>query len=763
MTGIHMKNLYEKLGLFYLGSSVQNGELTLLKNRNLTTHAAIIGMTGSGKTGLAVAMIEEAMIDNIPVIIIDPKGDMGNLCLRSKRYEAKDFIPWVGEAKAEATAALWKKGIEEAHQDTGRSERLSETPVSIYTPGSSAGLGVNILASLDTPDETTMNSTDLFASYLNATVTSLLSLIGEADNATIITFLSTLIADFWQKGEALRLESLIGAIINPPFDKIGFLPLEGYFASKARFALASQFNSVVANPAFAPWLEGEALDIDALLFDANAKAKVSIFSISHLDDAQRMFFVTILLNRYVSWMRRQSGTQALRALLYMDEIYGYFPPSKNPPSKTPMMLLLKQARAFGVGVVLSTQNPVDLDYKALGNIGTWFIGRLQTRQDIDKVLEGLSGKLGAESSKEKIRQQLSNLEKRTFFLKSAHREGIERFSTRWVLSYLKGPLGRNDISALMASQKAKPEMTAPIATPKKSLHVRSESYALEFIQYYEALGASHYEPLLLLKASIYYHNAAKGIDTTHLFEGELLLDEADAIDFEAIVPTDTASKRYPSEAPNDATFAPLPALLLERDSAKTLQKALIEHLYNRHTLEMYRVRSPRFDSQADETLDAFKRRFKLHLNTLKAKEIGTLETRFQKRLDQLESQIERAEAKLEKEQSDVSAKTTDTLLSAGMAVLGTFFGSRATRGYGTTARKGSRLLKEKRDVTHAEEALEALEEKTQLLQDELEAAIDALEVEFALENYRIEPYSIRPKKRDISVESIALLWRGDMR
>jgi len=468
-----MQEMYEKLGLFYLGKDVDKTTmqateaLTLLKNKNFTTHAAIIGMTGSGKTGLGISIIEEAAIDNIPSIIIDPKGDMGDLCLADPTFSAKVFEPWVAdEARAKdadlseyaaKTAAMWKEGIESWGQDSARVEKFKNVKKTIYTPGSSAGVAINIMSSLDRPPSQIMEESDAFASYLKSTTVSLLSLIGiTADplDSKEYILLAQIITKSWLAEEEISIETLIGKIINPSFKKIGVLPLETFYSQNDRFKLATKFNSLLASPSFSLWLKGDTLDIQKLLYDEKGKAKVAIFSISHLNDDERMFFVTLLLNKYIAWMRRQSGTSALKTLLYMDEIFGFFPPTKNPPSKEPMLLLLKQARAFGVGIILSTQNPVDLDYKGLSNIGTWFIGRLQTTQDIERVIDGLGGQIGSSFDKNEIKNMLANLQKRTFFLKSAHLDDIRLFATRWVMSYLKGPLKRDEIATLMQEQKA---------------------------------------------------------------------------------------------------------------------------------------------------------------------------------------------------------------------------------------------------------------------------------------------------------------------
>ena len=438
-----MQKIYEKLGLFYLGKDVDKETsdvteaLTLLKNKNFTTHAAIIGMTGSGKTGLGIGIVEEAAIDNIPAIVIDPKGDMGDLCLTDPDFNPEYFLPWVrdeaeekgedAETYAKKVAHTWKAGIESWDQDQERVAQFDKVTKKIYTPGSASGIPVNILASMDAPPAEILEESDLFTSYLKTTSVSLLSLVGEQSDALDspeFILLSQILQRAWLNGENMGIEKMVSAIISPPFKTIGVLPLEDFFPKEKRFKFATKFNALLASPSFSLWMEGETLDIQNLLYDEEGKAKISIFSIAHLNDSERMFFVTLLLNRYIAWMRRQSGTTRLRTLLYMDEIYGFFPPSKNPPSKEPMLLLLKQARAFGVGIVLSTQNPVDLDYKGLSNIGTWFIGRLQTTQDIDRIIEGLGGKIGSSFDKKEIRKMLANLKKRTFFLKSAHLDDI---------------------------------------------------------------------------------------------------------------------------------------------------------------------------------------------------------------------------------------------------------------------------------------------------------------------------------------------------
>ncbi|MEL6368443.1 MAG: DUF87 domain-containing protein, partial [Pseudomonadota bacterium] len=403
---------FEKLGAFYLGKRLDevNDDLTddmvLYDSKDLNTHAVIIGMTGSGKTGLGIGMIEEAAMDSIPVIAIDPKGDLGNLMLTFPQFKGEDFAPWVNPQEAsnkgqtvdqfaDDQAALWKEGIGQWGQDPARVRTFRErVDLNIFTPGSNAGLPISVLKSFDSPAPALREDRDLYRERVQVTATSILALLGiNADPVTSREhiLIANLLDHYWQQGQSLDLPTLIAVIQNPPLEKIGVMALDDVYPAKDRFALAMQLNSLLAAPGFEAWLEGEPLSAANLLYTDSGKPRVSILSIAHLSDAERMFFVCMLLNNLIAWMRAQPGTGSLRAMLYMDEIFGYMPPVANPPSKQLLLTLLKQARAYGLGLVLSTQNPVDLDYKGLSNTGTWMIGRLQTERDKARVMEGLEG------------------------------------------------------------------------------------------------------------------------------------------------------------------------------------------------------------------------------------------------------------------------------------------------------------------------------------------------------------------------------------
>lgn len=771
-----MQDIYEKLDLFYLGRDLERttmkptDAITLIKNKNFTTHAAIIGMTGSGKTGLGVGLIEEAALDNIPALIIDPKGDMGNLCLTDSTFSGEKFRPWVDqEAKTKGVdateyatkiAAEWRVGVESFAQDSQRVARFNSVAKTIYTPGSNSGVSVNIMSSLESPPSEIMSDSDLYGSYLKTTVSSLLALIGvEADPISSKEFIliSQIIATSWSAKQNLSIEMLIGRIINPPFESIGVLKTDDYYAPDSRFALATKFNALIASPHFSAWLSGESLDIGRMLYDENGKAKVAIFTLSHLSDDERMFFVSLLLNRFIAWMRRQSGTEMLKSILYMDEIFGFFPPSKNPPSKEPMLLLLKQARAYGIGVVLSTQNPVDIDYKGLSNIGTWFIGRLQTTQDIDRVIDGMSGQIGSEFSKDEIRTTIANLPKRSFFIKSAHLDDIKLFGTRWTMSYLKGPMQRDDISTLMQSQKALINTTRTMeTTPTKQPIINQLDDSIE--QYFEPNQSGDYNPALGAKVSIYYYNQAKGIESTKDMILSLGLDSGDThIDWSRCEEDGIDFTSFEKIAPSNAKLCELPEFIVKDKGLKNSIDALANWLYQSKSLELFSCKSLKLESKVDEAKGDFMARIYDELRVRKDMQIEKLKIELEDKEKALSLKLAKLNERIDKEQSD----STSSLFSTGAAILGALFGKSSTSTkIGQVVNKGSKLFKERDDVNRAEESAEIIEAEIKALDDELLSRSNEISSLFVIENYPIETVSVKPRKSDINIILCGVVWRA---
>ncbi len=784
---------YEKLGMLYLGKEVDidSGEISnspfLYKNKSLTTHAVIIGMTGSGKTGLGVGIIEEAMMDNIPSIIIDPKGDMGNLLLTFPNLSSEDFSPWIDpaeaarkemepEAYAQKVSQTWRRGLESWGQSSERIGQLKEkTDCTIYTPGSTSGVPISVLNSFEAPGDAILKDTDTLNNMVNSASTSLLSLVGikgDGMQSKEHILLSSILLHFWRKGENLTLETLIGNVVNPPFEKIGVFSLDTFFKQSERMELAMSLNNVLASPTFSSWTSGEPLDIQRILYTEAGKARTAIFSIAHLSETERMFFVTMLLNQFVGWMRRQQGASSLKALLYMDEIFGYFPPTANPPSKKPMMLLLKQARAYGVGVVLATQNPVDLDYKGLSNIGTWFVGRLQTSQDQEKVLEGIVGASDGNLDRAQVKKLLGDMKGRQFLLNSAHLDGPVLFETRWVMSYLKGPMSLVDISKLMSDKvvqvAAKNEEKSVGDSGDSDLHdnppILSDNLEQLYVLQPMLADPICLEPWLLASSSVRFYNQKRNIDEVKEVCLRLYLgsDYSRAV-WEQAEESDILPEQCDNEPPSSCNYYGLPEEISGLRDFKNVQKKFTNYLYQNEALELFKVASLKLESTPGELMGDFSVRLADHLREKKEEAIDALQEKYATKQERLEKQIETALARVEKEKVDVKSKTTDTILSFGAALLGAFFGRKALSvgniSKATTGMKNiGKIAKEKGEVKRAEQKAVKLEEDLLQLAQEIEDKITALSETFSQENYTIETFAIKPRRSDIFNSRVSLLW-----
>ncbi|HZN09248.1 MAG TPA: hypothetical protein VFB65_20810, partial [Pyrinomonadaceae bacterium] len=734
---------FEKLGVFYLGRPFDLAQkkpkegLLLYESKDLVTHAVCVGMTGSGKTGLCIGLLEEAAIDGIPAIIIDPKGDLSNLLLTFPNLSPQDFAPWVNEEDAakknlstEAYAAqqadFWKQGLAQWGQDGDRIKRLRDAAdFRVYTPGSNAGLPVSILKSFTAPPETIRQDHELLAERINTTVTSLLGLVGtDADpiRSREHILLSNILNQEWSAGRDLDIAALIQKIQTPSITKIGVMDLDSFFPSSDRFELAMALNHLLASPSFASWLEGEPLDVQTILYTPAGKPRLSIFSISHLGDAERMFFVSLLLNQVLGWMRTQSGTTSLRAILYMDEIFGYFPPVSNPPSKLPLLTLLKQGRAFGLGVVLTTQNPVDLDYKGLSNAGTWFIGRLQTERDKVRMLEGLEGiaaGTGQKFDRQQMEQLLAGLNTRIFLLNNTHDDAPEVFETRWTMSYLRGPLTRTQIKSLMDPVKVQiPVPVAPAATPISPGPATKP--LLEVPQYYVPIRSAGsnlvYRPMLIGAAEIHYSNS-KTIDLTQQLT--LLAEISDGpvtLDWDHAVAIDVPIEDLESEPEAGAEFAEVPAKAAKEKSYATWRKDLANWIYRNHRLEL--LESPTFQiaSNPGESERDFRVRLQQLAREKRDEAVEKLRRKYAPKFEQLEERKRRAEQAVQRETEEAKGQKFQTAISVGATLLSSFLGrkrvSMSTLGRATTAARGaSRSMKEADDVGRAEETVAAIAQK----------------------------------------------------
>jgi hypothetical protein len=817
---------YEKLGAFYLGrpydlASKKRGEGWLLyDSRDLVTHAVCVGMTGSGKTGLCLALLEEAAIDGVPAIAIDPKGDLGNLLLTFPALQPADFEPWVNPDDARRAgvsvpefaaqqAAKWKKGLEEWGQDGERIARLrAAADFAIYTPGSEAGLPVSILKTLAAPGADVEG--EALRERVATTVGGLLGLLGlDADpvRSRDHILLSTILQNAWSRGEDLDLAALIQQIQAPPVARVGVIDLESFYPSKDRFALAMALNNLLASPGFASWMEGEPLDVQRLLYTADGRPRVSIFSIAHLGDAERMFFVSLLLGQVVGWMRQQSGTASLRALVYMDEIFGYFPPVANPPSKQPLLTLLKQGRAFGVGTVLATQNPVDLDYKGLANAGTWFLGRLQTERDKARVIEGLEGasaSAGKSFDRGRMEQTLAGLGSRVFLMNDVHEEEPVVFESRWAMSYLRGPLGRQEIRKLMEGRKQQaagepatagreavtggaPAVPAPVpgAPPEAPRATRAAAAANPATeassvsarpvippgvdQFYLPVRGSAppgarlvYRPMLLGSAQVRFADPKAGVDRTdEVSVVTAVTDEAVPVDWSAAEDCPFAPADLEREAAEGAAFAQLPPPALKPKSYDAWKKAFGTWVYGARKLAVLRAPEVGLVSEPGESEGQFRVRVQQAARERRDQAVEALRQKYAARLAQLQGQLQRAQAARDRESSQATAQKLQTAISFGATLLGAFMGRKAasvsTLGRATTAARGvGRTMKEAEDVKRAGLTVEAVQQQIDAIESELRAEAAALDTKLASGPF--ESLTVAPKKTGITVQLVALTW-----
>jgi hypothetical protein len=647
---------FEKLGAFYLGKRVNPGtnevteDLVLYDSKDLTTHAVIIGMTGSGKTGLGIGVLEEAAMDHIPVIAIDPKGDLGNLLLTFPALDAADFRPWINPRQAadsgqsadefaRAQAALWKKGLAEWGQDGGRIAKLRQNvDLAIYTPGSNAGMPVSVLQSFAAPAAALMDDSDMYRERVQATATGILSLLRiDADpvSSREHILISRLLDHAWQDGRDLTVAALIAEIQNPPLARIGVMDLDSFYPAKDRFALAMSLNNLLAAPGFEAWMEGDPLDPARLLYTDTGKPRISIMSIAHLDDAERMFFVSMLLNELIAWMRNQQGTTSLRAILYMDEIFGYMPPVANPPTKKLLLTLLKQARAYGLGLVLATQNPVDLDYRGLSNTGTWCIGRLQTERDKARVMEGLEGaSQGGQFDRPKMEQTIAGLGKRRFLLHNVHEDEAVVFNTRWAMSYLAGPLTRDQIKTLTAAAIDQRPTTGHVSTPAKSQldHTIDAPVLPPTIkQYFLSSNGEDvvYFPRLIASADVAFTNARYQVDDRRELGYTVEFDDGPvAVDWDNAEPITIISSDLTSNAAPGANYAEYPPGAAKEQNYPAWEKEFRRWIRQNETVSLYRSKEHRLTSAPGESEGEFRIRLQQVASEKRDQAIAKLRKRY---------------------------------------------------------------------------------------------------------------------------------------
>jgi hypothetical protein len=818
----------EKLGSFYLGS-----EYDLVKSRitekpinydarDLTTHALCVGMTGSGKTGLCIGLLEEAAIDKVPAILIDPKGDITNLMLQFPELQPKDFLPWINtddarrkgksvEEYADYISKLWRKGLKNSGIGSKRIRLLKESvDFCIYTPGSDAGQAISILSSLAVPKLDFDKHTEIIREQISGTVAALLSLAGidvDPIRSREAILLSNIFETYWRKKEDLNLEKLIMSIQKPPVKKLGVFDVDTYYPEKDRFQLAMKFNNLVASPSFRSWLEGDPLDIDRMFYTSEGKPRHSIFYIAHLSDRERMFFVTLLLENLLTWTRRQTGTTSLRALLYFDEIFGFVPPVSEPPSKRPLLTLLKQARAFGLGLLLVTQNPVDLDYKGLTNTGTWFIGKLQAERDKDRVLQGLKGAIneaGKSSEKTDHESIINKLKSRVFLMHNVHEDLPIVFHTRWVMSYLRGPLTRPQIRGLMETKRLPTQKVRPTPTtdPTKSIIPTSIQTASQQPSSYSKippaldpsitqvflpteLNARNainqlskklgreiyaeatrliYEPAILGRAIINFVDRKGHIDEEIK---ETLLghlnddlsgpdwDQAEKLSYELEQLSNVPEK---NEINNGPFFVAIPEKANSSKEINKIAKHFINWLYRNMELELRKHRKLNIFQNPNENVRDFTIRLQQAARERRDEEIDKLNDKHSKQIDRLRNKLRKLERELSSDEAEYEARKREEMLGIGGTVIGVLMGRRPTSAGTTISRRRRMSTKAKMDVEETKEDIVELKKDIDDLEKELKEATSKISARWEKVDQEITIEKIRPRRTDIQLQLMALGW-----
>ena len=824
--------IIEKLGSFFLGREydLKTKQAAADKpvnydSRDLTTHAIVVGMTGSGKTGLCIDLIEEAALDGVPAIMIDPKGDITNLLLTFPELLPEDFLPWInvddarrkGQTPVEfaaATAKTWRDGLASWEEGPDRIRALKDAvDTAIYTPGSDAGLPVSILSSFKAPSLDWDTETETLRDRIQGTVSGLLGLIGvEADpvRSKEHILLSNIIETAWRAGQDLDIAKLIMQVQKPPFRQIGVFDVETFFPEKERFGLAMALNNIIASPSFAAWTQGAPLDIGEMLYTPEGKPRHSIFYIAHLADAERMFFVTLLLEQVISWMRAQTGTTSLRAIVYMDEIFGYFPPTANPPSKKPLLTLLKQARAFGVGMVLTTQNPVDLDYKGLTNAGTWFIGKLQAERDKARLMDGLEGAMaeaGSAADPAVLDKTISALDSRVFLMHNVNLKAPVVFTTRWAMSYLRGPLTRQQIKTLMSGRKTKDEgrktkeqaagagaaaavsarAASAAAQPAAGLTSQAPVLPPGIEQRYLPVSVTEaqstraiadkvggnvtatekrlvYTPALIGFASVRFSDRKLGLDESQditllqsLSEGDKVVSWKDSQQVK-IDPRDVEEEGEP-----DASFvADLPDAVTNVKAFKALAADLADELYRSQSFTLAYNPTLKLFAQPGESERDFTIRCQQAAREQRDAAMDTLRDKYEPKVKRIEDRLVREERELAEDKANYQGRVGEEVLS-GLSTVAGFLGvfgrrSTSTRGLSSAASKRRITTAAQADIKESEAEIARMKADMEALQHDMEEDAAALTQQWDDAVNDIQQTKIAPKKTDIDVQLVALAW-----
>ena len=790
-------------GSFHIGYEIDpatgkpGADEVVVDSSDLTTHGVVVGMTGSGKTGLAVVLLEEALLSGIPTLVLDPKGDMTNLALVFPDLAPASFRPWVSEAEAQAAglspdayaeqqATVWREGLASNGIGPERLQALKDAAdVTIYTPGSTAGVPLNVIGSLRAPELSWDTEAEALRDEIEGTVTSLLALVGiQADplSSREHVLLSNLIENAWRAGRDLDLGALIGEIQSPPLRKLGVFEIDQFFPPADRTKLAFTLNSLVASPSFAAWGEGEPLDPQRLLFTADGKPRCAVVYLAHLSEEERQFVVTLVFSKLVTWMRGQEGTPDLRALAYMDEVFGYVPPSASPPAKKPILTIFKQGRAFGLGLVLSTQNPVDLDYKAMSNAGTWLVGRLQTENDKARVLEGLRSAAGT-TDVAALDKAIGGLGKRQFLLVSAKANAPRLLATRWAMSYLCGPLTKEQVGKLVAraapvgqvapQPASEPPASAPLELGADETPVAPPVAPGVPVSYLDPVapwaaeiggipGSTRLRAFLAARVSLRYDDTAAGVDEQEEFEavygpldGGLSLESETQVDYD--------NRDFSATPPAAAAYVLPQAPVGEEKFFASTAKDIQRHLVDRRPLELQRNRALKLVSRPGEAPEDFATRCDAAAQERADAEAAKIRDRLEAKGDRLDKALAQAQRRVAELDTDTRTRQASELISGAGAVLGALFGGRrSTRSMasaigGAASRRGVTARTSQRRESAAEK-VEATQDDLAELEQEILDEVAEIDQRWQAKAAEVDTLSIRLEATDVRVLETRLVW-----
>ena len=752
----------------YLGRKVDpktfrvTEEPLLLDSDELVTHAVILGMTGSGKTGTAIVLLEEALLNGIPVLVIDPKGDATNIALRVKQYTEEEILPWVPVAEAKRVglspedyarkiADNWLEGLREWGVDPSLAEKLAEIPFDIYTPGSRAGIPVSVLGDLNKPEGLTWEDNDeVLRERVDALSSAILHLAG-LDASPLSpphVYLSRILLWAWRNDIELDFNSLITFVLHPPFSEVGALHVDTFIPGKERKKLAVALNSVIASPFFKYWIEGVPLDTEQMLWGRDGRPRAAIFYLAHLDDRWRMFAVTLILEAVYTWMFRAGSAPGLRCLIYFDEVFGYLPPYPlNPPSKRPIMLLLKQGRAFGVGIVLSTQNPVDVDYKALSNAGIWIIGRLQTERDRERVLQGLemaAVEAGKALPLREARRLLASLERRVFLVHNVYRGEPQLLKTRWALTILRGPLTLEEIPLLIRERPSieyeRKDVTVEVPLVPVPPEIKTvEQFFLPVAVNVEGLKA--YFPVYVVSLNIDIRRAKPPFEyretmvyfVSPIGEGGSVNVQREALGLTPsdITPTSLRTSREPG-----IKFKALPKVCLTKGFVRKVKASAKRAVLDRFAVKVYYVPGTKVASKPGESLENFVKRVEPLLKKLWENRAKRLLAPYRRRVDGILSKLKALEVEIGELEAELSKLRVKLLVMSG----------------------DKKLRRRKESI---ERRLKKLRVQKKILKEEYEKAfLELEEVERSLPppNSFVHSVLVKPRRSEVEVEDVRLLW-----